>query len=178
MPHPMRRPTKLSAPGSTPAITIILKSLRNPPLDISLIARPLTTSILELKQEVAGKISAQGTEKIRILYNKKPCVDSKTVKDVLGDELSMPNAIEFSVMVIGGVGSGDRPKEVPVVQSGETAGDTKMEDAPTVAQGASGLEVMESQEFWEDLKGYLFQRVRDEDIAEKASKLFQEVWKK
>ncbi|MCJ1478305.1 hypothetical protein MMC13_006982 [Lambiella insularis] len=164
MPHPMRRATQSSAPGSAPTLTVSLKSLRNPPLDIVLPGQAPTTSVLELKQAVAEKVGIQGTEKIRLLYRKKPCADSKTVRDVLGGEVGAE--VEFSVMVMGGMeeeGKGE-------------GGDVKMEEAP-VAQGESGGAVLEKREFWEDLRGFLRQRVRDEGVAGEAVHIFEKAWK-
>ena len=164
MPEPMKRPDKPSAPGSAPAITVSLKSLRNPPLDLSLPAQSLTTSVLDLKQKVVEELGITGTDKVRLLYKKKPCSDSKSIKDVLGDET--PVTAEFSVMVIGGV-----PEK-----ASEPAEDVKMEDAP-VAQGESGASVLESGAFWDDLRGFLEQRIRDQAVAKKATSIFEAAWK-
>ncbi|MCJ1397954.1 hypothetical protein MMC11_001150 [Xylographa trunciseda] len=175
MPHPMRRANKPSAPGSAPALTVSLKSLRNPPLDISLSNRPLTTSVLELKQAVAEHIGARGTDKIRLLYKKKPCADSKTIKDVIGDEV--PKDVEFSVMVMGGVAPAE--EAAPGAESGLGSagdGDTKMEDAP-VAQGPKGVAVLETEQFWEDLDAFLIQRIGEKEVASGALALFSKAWK-
>ena len=183
MPHSMRRPSKpAAAPGSTPSLTVSLKSLRNPPLDLSLSSQSPTTSIHDLKQLVAENIGSVGTDKIRLLYKKKPCPDSKTLKDVIGDDGPAGGEVEFSVMVIGGVqtsaGGESSAATAPDVSSGGTGKeeDTKMEDAP-VAQGQSGKEVMDSEEFWQDLQGFLVQRIRDQGVAERAFGAFREVWR-
>ena len=180
----MRRPSKPSAPGSTPSITVSLKSLRNPPLDLSLSAKPLTTSIHELKQIVAETIGSSGTDKIRLLYRKKPCSDSKTLKDV-GDDAPAGGEIELSVMVIGGaqMSTGDEnrmPAASETSPDNVTGGaskdeDRRMEDA-SAARGQSGKEVLNSEDFWQDLKGFLVQRIRDEGIAGKAFESFKQVW--
>jgi ubiquitin-like protein 4 len=162
MPHSMSRPAKPPAPGSAPSLTILLRSLRNPPLSLSLSSQRPTTSILDLKQAVASELGLGGTEKIRILHNKKPCADSKAVKDLVGEEAK---EVEFGVMVIGGV---------PTPAGGK--GDVAMEDAP-VAQGESGSVVLESKEFWQDLRGYLDQRVGGEGFAEKVVQVFEKAWK-
>jgi len=41
-------------------------------------------------------------------------------------------------------------------------------------QGASGMEVIESKEFWSDLEGFLMQRVRDEDRSTKLLQVFRQ----
>jgi len=162
MPHPMRKRPK-TTPSATGSITVSLKSLRNPPLDLSLPSQSLTASIYDLKTAVAEHLNAPGTEKIRILYNKKPCSDSKTIKDVIGDEAA--EVAEFSVMVMGWTGGSPAPTLKAEGQA----------EAP-VAQGPSGKEVLGSEEFWSDLKGFLMQRVRDEAEVEKAYEIFKKAW--
>lgn len=164
MPHPMRHPAISQPPGSSPTITILLKSLRNPPISLSLSSQSLSTSIHELKSAVVKEIGTEGsgTENIRVLYKKKPCPDSKTVKEVLGDE-DVGKEMEFSIMVIGGATAS---------QSGLTRDEAK----GPVAQGASGDEVLGSEEFWDDLKGFLVQRVRDEGKAAEVWETFRKGW--
>lgn len=101
-------------------------------------------------------------ENIRILYKKKPCPDSKTVKEIVGDE-DIGKEAEFTVMVIGGF-------VAPVSRQGANPG--------PVSHGPSGEEILRSEEFWGDLKGFLLQRVRDEDKATEALNVFQEGWRK
>ncbi|MCJ1432088.1 hypothetical protein MMC27_001444 [Xylographa pallens] len=185
MPHPMRRTSKPSAPGSAPALTVSLKSLRNPPLDISLSNKALTTSVLELKQAVAENIGVSGTDKIRLLYKKKPCADSKTLKDVIGDEVLKD--VEFSVMVIGGVTAASEAAPGAEKDLGSAAdGDTKMEDVPMAqgpsgvvvldAQGPSGAPLLETQQFWQDLDAFLIQRIGNKEVASEISALFSKAW--
>lgn len=172
----MRKRPKPSAPGSDPGVTISLRSLRNPPLDISLPSRSLEMSVLDLKNAVAEKLGESGTEKIRLLYKKKPCADSKTVKDVVGNE-PVASAVEFSVMVIGGSAGLEETKSA--TQEGGDVAMTGAEEGSTdgpVAQGPSGQEVLQSEEFWIDLKGFLVQRVRDEDAAGKMFDAFRKAW--
>jgi hypothetical protein len=45
-----------------------------------------------------------------------------------------------------------------------------------VAQGLSGEGVLKTEAFWEDLKGYLQQRVRDEGVAGDALGVFRGAW--
>lgn len=158
MPHPMRHPATSQPPGSSPTITILLKSLRNPPISLSLSSQSLSTSIHELKNAVAKEIGTEGsgTENIRVLYKKKPCPDSKTVREVLGDE-DVGTEVEFSIMVMGGA--------------------TRDEVKGSVAQGASGDEVLGSEEFWDDLKGFLVQRIRDEGKAAEVWETFRQGWR-
>lgn len=46
-----------------------------------------------------------------------------------------------------------------------------------VAQGKSGSDVLETEEFWEDLKGFLVQRSRDERVAEVLVGRCREGWR-
>lgn len=101
-------------------------------------------------------------ENIRILYKKKPCLDSKTVKEIVGDE-GTGKEVEFTVMVIGGFVES-------VSQQASNPG--------PVSQGPSGDEILRSEEFWGDLKGFLLQRLRDEEKAREALNVFQEAWRK
>lgn len=154
MPKPMSKPIKL-APGQERSVTVVLKSLRNPPLDIKLTSQPLNTSLLDIKSNVTSQTRIP-TVKIKILHNKKPLPDSKVLKDLVGDT---DRAIEFSVMVLGGAAS--IPPEEPA------------QAAPVQPTGAATLE---TDEFWSDLNGFLMQRLKDEAQAEELSALFKSSW--
>jgi hypothetical protein len=156
MPTPLPKKQKLAS-GAERSLTVTLKSLRNPPLDITLKSQLPTTSILDLKSEITSQTSIP-TDKLRILYKKKPVPDSKILKDLVGEE---ENKVEFSVMVLGGAAS---------VKKGEE------EVIPPVAQGASGKEVMGQDEFWNDLRGFLVQRLNDDGEAEKVFGVFRTAW--
>ncbi|MCJ1353845.1 MAG: hypothetical protein MMC33_003832 [Icmadophila ericetorum] len=194
MPTPMRPISKstgttTAGPSGTSTATtstdltlsITLKSLRNPPLDLHLTSQPLTTSILELKQLVAAELKGVvGVDKIRLLWKKKPCGDSKSLKDLLGDEVGTVREAEFGVMVMGGVpataaaataGRSEKKEAEDVVMGGMT-------EAEPVAQGLHGKGVLDTEEFWTDLRGFLTQRVRDEGIAERAWAVFRDGWEK
>ncbi|KAH8820577.1 cell-cycle control medial ring component-domain-containing protein [Xylogone sp. PMI_703] len=153
MPKPLPKRQKL-APGQERSISVALKSLRNPPLDIHLSSQALSTSVLALKEEVSSQASIP-VDKIRILYKKKPVTDSKVLKDLVGED---EQAVEFSVMVIGGAAA-------VVVK----------DEAPT-AQGSSGASELATDEFWGDLKGYLVQRLRDEKEGERVFGVFKTAW--
>ncbi len=70
--------------------------------------------------------------------------------------------MELSVMVMGGA------------TSVKIEGDA-LSTAP-VAQGPSGTEVLETGEFWDDLRGFLTQRLKDQGEGEKVYGLFREAW--
>ena len=135
-----------------------LKSLRNPPLDIKLTSQPLNTSILDIKSQVTAQTRIP-VEKMKFLHNKKPVSDSKVLRDLLGDT---DESVEFSVMVIGGAAA---------IPPAETERET-----PAAATEPVGSAALETDEFWSDLKGFLMQRLKDEDEAESLSSLFKSSW--
>ncbi|KAL8778059.1 MAG: hypothetical protein Q9213_007578, partial [Squamulea squamosa] len=149
---------------------------------------PLSTSIFELKQRVAKELQRENTDGIKILYQRKPCSDAKTVKEVIGDEGAKGGVVELGVMVVGGAAAASAPPAVGGESKKEEGGkgeeeeDVKMggvEDGKgevPAAQGPSGEEVLGSAEFWEDLKGWLMQRVRDEGKADEVWSLFKRGW--
>ncbi|KAK2032287.1 hypothetical protein LX32DRAFT_583179 [Colletotrichum zoysiae] len=157
MPRPMSKPTSL-APGQERSINVVLKSLRNPPLDIKLSSQGLNTSILDIKTAVETQ-SRIPVDKMKLLYNKKPVPDSKVLKDLLTDDQS---SLEFSVMVIGGAAA-VKPEPAPV---GVGAG--QQEDI--------GEAALDTPEFWSDLKGFLMQRLKHEQKAEELSAQWRSTW--
>jgi ubiquitin-like protein 4 len=196
-PPPPRTSSTPAAPGSTSAIptaTILLKSTRNPALSLLLSDLPTsTTTIASLKDSVQvalGGASVVNIEKIKILYNKKPVPASKkTIADAVDDGVG--KEIEFGVMVMGGAPDQVKtPAEAArstdaasVAQQPETANSTPMEGiervtSPPVSMaaegsGPSGVEVLKQKEFWDDLQGFLEQRLRDEGEAGRLRKVFE-----
>ena len=133
-------------------------------------------------------------EKIKILYNKKPVPASKkTIADAVEDGAG--KEIEFGVMVMGGAPDqvmspaeaapstdaasvAQAPEEVDM-NATPMEGIEVVTSPPVAAEGSgpSGLEVLQQAEFWNDLQGFLEQRLRDEAEAEKLRKVFEEAWK-
>ena len=150
------------APGSERSVTIELKSLRNPPLEITLVQQPLSTDVLALKHVVSEKLGVR-TEKVKILLNKKPVGDVKTVGELVGSDGSK-GSVEFGVMVVGGVGKGADLKG--------------SSDGAKVAAGSTAEDGLAAEAFWDDLKGFLMQRLKDEVDAELALTVFREAWAK
>lgn len=160
-----RRDTTAQPPAADRTIDITLKTLRNPPISLTLPSQSLTTSIIDLKSAIAKEVKAKSINGVKVLYNKKPCADSKTIKDVLGEE-EVPSEMEFSVMIMGGVAATEQKTE------------EKMNvDPPPAAQGPNGDEVLESEEFWNDLKGFLSQRLKNDSKAEEVTNMFRQSWK-
>ncbi|KAK4155218.1 cell-cycle control medial ring component-domain-containing protein [Chaetomidium leptoderma] len=157
-----------SSSPSAASITVHLRSPRNPPFDLTPPAQTPTTSLAEIKEQVARETGLP-LAKIKLLHGKKPVGDSKALKDLL---LSLRSSSEDG---------GDKDEGV-VVELGvmvlEEEEEKKKEssvDAP-VAQGLSGTGVLETGQFWEDLEGFLQHRVRDEGVAGEALGLFRGAW--
>jgi ubiquitin-like protein 4 len=164
-------------PGQS-GVSITLKSLKPSAPSITLSSINVsTTSIFDLKSQYASQTSLP-TSSLRILYNKRPCTDSKTVADVLGSAVeSSEKQIEFSVMVMGGTAPATSAAAATPPTS--TPGDKMDVDTdPPVAQGLSGEEVLKTDEFWRDLKGFLMQRIRDEKESERLFEVFKGAWQK
>ncbi|KZZ98441.1 Ubiquitin supergroup [Moelleriella libera RCEF 2490] len=157
MPVSMSRPST-ALPGQERSVTVLLKSLRNPPLDIKLAAQPLSTSILAIKTQVAEQTRIP-VDKMKLLHNKRPLVDSKILKDLLEGNAASATKIEFSVMVLGGAAA---------VMPAENAA-----LAPAVA---SGKDALTTEAFWSDLDGFLLQRLKDEETARELGMLFKSSW--
>ena len=161
-------------------ISLLLRSARNPKLDVRLPEQDLGSSILDLKTAVVKQMGEDSVQmsSVKILYKKKPCADSKTVKEVLGEEevdSLRGKEVEFGIMVMG-----YKPKASTEDQGTSSSGD-KMEGVEStipVAQGSSGGEELEKEEFWGDLKGFLSQRLRDEGKAGEAFDVFREAWRR
>jgi hypothetical protein len=112
-------------------------------------------------------------DKIKLLYNKKPTTDSKTLKDLLGDAAESAKDIEFTVMVMGGIPAGASPGIQSTEPSAASATTPVAEGS-----GSSGKDVLSEDGFWIDLQGFLQQRIRDETEATRLSSLFRSAWQK
>ncbi|KAL4914652.1 cell-cycle control medial ring component-domain-containing protein [Aspergillus aurantiobrunneus] len=180
-PHPSmpkKTTTKDANPGSSKSINITLKSARNPALEFTLPNAPLaTTSVSDLKDAVRERIVESNTEnkvsleKIKILFKRKPVSGTgKTVAEVVSDAgeeelLSGGKGVEFGVMVMGGARVVDGQDEKGGEEGNEEA-----------AAGQSGEALLETEQFWVDLQGYLGQRLKDDDVARKWAGLFKDIW--
>ncbi|KAK4101010.1 hypothetical protein N658DRAFT_449894, partial [Parathielavia hyrcaniae] len=183
-------------PGSERAVKVVLRSSRNPPLELVLPACALSTSLAEIKERVAAELGLDvvaDVSKIKLLHNKKPAgADSKALKDLLsgGGGAAAAGAgevVELGVMVLGGAAAVVGKKKEEKKEEGEGAGEKEMAAgegqggvhvtaAAPVAQGLSGIAVLQTEDFWGDLKGFLQQRVRDEAVAGEAVGVFKAAW--
>lgn len=154
MPKPMSKPKNV-LPGQERSITVTLKSLRNPPLDVKFTSQPLATSILEIKNAVTTKTRIP-VDKIKVLHNKRPIQDSKILKEVIAETDA---AVEFTIMVIGGAAA-IPPEQAPAPPAAEPTGEA----------------AVDTDAFWQDLNGFLMQRLKDEAEAKELSGLFRSSW--
>ncbi|OTA07230.1 hypothetical protein A9Z42_0080910 [Trichoderma parareesei] len=180
MPIPMSKPTQTRLPpGAEPSIPVHLKSLRNPPLDISLPPLPLSTSVIDLKAAVQAQTRIP-VDKMKLLLNKRPVADSKVLKELLASDKD--RSIEFSVMVIGGAAAippppgaaeGDAEKK----KGNGDAMDTDEGKVSTAQADEKTVEAeLESDAFWVDLSGFLQQRLKAQAKAEELASLFRSSW--
>lgn len=179
-PHPeMPKKTKQAqAPGASKSVNIKVKSARNPALEFSLTNAPITTTtVSDLKDAVRERVvDAQGNpvalDKIKILYRRKPVPGTgKTLAEVLSDEPEMLTGgkeVEFGVMIIGGAQAVEAAESQPEV--------AQEQDVPKPAVGPSGTEVLKTEAFWEDLQGFMEQRLKDADEAKRFAVLFKNAW--
>lgn len=154
---------------------------------------------MELKNIVSEDASIP-VAKIKVLYGKKPVHDAKTLQELLGDE--SPDAVELGLMIMGGAASviprklkepkaagapgndeepkmniDERPEFAP-----EKAKDREVEmrDAnydgclQSTAVGVHGKDAINTPEFWDDLKGFLQQRLRDEHLGHEVCDRFKQ----
>ncbi|KAF7510263.1 hypothetical protein GJ744_006959 [Endocarpon pusillum] len=203
-PYPKSTPSAPPAPGAsrtTSTISLTLRSSRNPALALTLPdIDPSTTTISQLRETVQSELGGPGvvaTEKIKILFNKKPVPASKkTISHVLeGESLEQQGkTVEMGVMVIGGAPD-PPPKTDPTpgneaVQTVDKAADgpsERMEGIETVTspppppapvQGPSGKAILETEQFWKDLQGYLEQRIKDEAEAGSLVQKWKSDWQR
>ena len=171
-----KREPSSAAPGAAkaePTVNVSLKNLKTPTASYSIPSQSMSTSIFDLKTAYATQSGAP-VDKIKLLYNKKPTTDSTTLKDLLGDETGAE--VEFTVMVMGGIPTGASPR----IQTPEPAAEAAAASPAPVAEGSgtSGKDVLKEDGFWDDLQGFLQQRIRDESEAARLSGLFRSAWQK
>ncbi|KAK4465914.1 cell-cycle control medial ring component [Cladorrhinum samala] len=186
---PSNTASSASASSTTPdTVQVHATSARNPPLSLKFpnLALP-TTSLLDVKQLVSNETGIP-LAKIKLLFNKKPVGDTKVLKDLYTGQ-GGAGEVEIGIMVIGGAASmpAKQQEEVPPQQppvdagtkgEGEGEGEGEQTQEPVVvAPGvASGKEVMRTDEFWEDLRGFLEQRVKDEKVAREVVEQWKGSW--
>lgn len=96
--------------------------------------------------------------------------------EVVGQD-SVSGPVEFSVMLLGGaVAAPPAVTSPPAVAPGEA--EKGLGAGGPAAQGPSGKEVVASQEFWDDLRGFVIQRIRNEEEGSRLAGVFKAAWEK
>lgn len=147
----------------------------------------LDTTIHDLKTQYASKTSIP-QDKIKVLYNKKPVTDLKTLKDI-----GIESDAELSLMIMGGTGGTPRGQSpavvekdrvpVPEVPKGDPMDVDEKTSAPESEKANAEAEdkkepegaaaILKTDEFWADLGGFLSQRLRDDEVAAKLLTVFK-----
>ncbi|RYP68808.1 hypothetical protein DL771_006426 [Monosporascus sp. 5C6A] len=170
-----------AAPGQEPAVSVSVRPLqRNHPAfppDAALRlpgAQTRGTPLLDIKAAVAAATGIPA-DRLKLLHKRRPVSDTKVLGDLLGAAGDGEMAVELSAMVMGGGGAATAATNTA---GGGTDDNTDNKAAEVVAQGGpSGADVLGTPVFWDDLKGFLLQRVRDEKLAGELSETFQTAWK-
>ncbi|KAF2858187.1 hypothetical protein K470DRAFT_266281 [Piedraia hortae CBS 480.64] len=109
----------------------------------------LDATVHDVKSLYATKT---GAERVKVLYKKKPANELKTLRD-----LGVDGDVEFGVMVMGGA-----------EQYSSAAPESEK-----AHEEATGKKTALDDQFWTDLRGYLEQRLRDANEAERLVTVFR-----
>lgn len=186
---PSQRPSSSSeqaTPSTTEAAPSGLNITLSPLRQSSTSPAPVTldvqgrTSIYDLKTQLAAK-TGYAPDKLKILWERKPVSDSKTLKEATG---ASDGSLKMSVMYVGSPTNAPGAESSPAPatagskddRDGQGTAENMDVDQPTAWQGPTGRALMESTDFWNDLRGFLVQRVRDEAVADEAIKLWRQQW--
>jgi hypothetical protein len=170
-PAKRKRAAADSTSGSATSLTITLKNLKSPAHSLSLSDQAPTSSVFDLKKSYADTYSLP-LDKIKLLYAKKPASDAKTLSEILGADAVNSGNSEFTVMLLGGAVPKDKAEATAAASQEEGAMqvDEKTESAHV---GPSGKELLATDEFWDDLKGFLTQRLKDQAEGERLAQVFR-----
>lgn len=147
--------------------------------------------MLDLKNRYAAK-SRLDVAKIKVLLNKRPCSDLKTIKDLLPDPT--PATVDFTLMIMGTAQSPAAPSTPAAASPAIEIPDPTLKTAPAAASTDpapfseraeeyaettshthdTSTEMLSSDEFWSDLQAFLVQRLRDEAQGERLVSLFRQ----
>ena len=144
-------------------------------------------------QLALGGAGVVPTEKIKVLFNKKPVAASKkTVADAV-EASDLGKEIEFTVMVMGGAKGPEPSSSQPATPMASTptatvadpmegveksgAAEAVQSEPPTAPGEPSSKEVLGQTAFWDDLQGFLGQRLKDDGEANRLREVFEGAWK-
>lgn len=178
--------------------TVTLKPMKATWDTVTLPAQPAdTTTVLDLKTLYARQTGCP-VDKIKLLLNKRPCTDLKTLKDLLPHPL--PATADFTLMIMG--------THLPATQTPATDPNTAASSPaielpdPTTLHPAAAAPVpspqdpaplservegsvpahgpetatamLQSDQFWADLHDFLIQRLKNESEGERLLRLFKQ----
>ena len=138
------------------------------------------TTIHDLKTEYASRTGLT-LDRIKLLLNKKPAADLKTLQELGADGKN----VELSVMVMGG-GTGTPRAPSPVKMDMDPmppAAAVLVSDPQTTGeetgrgQVSSPQRVLESEDFWNELGGFLTLQLKSEDEGKQLLGLFRSAWR-
>lgn len=182
-----------AAPGSQTSVTVNLKPMKAGSEALDLPSQDVNVTVLEMKSKYAEKTGVE-VSKIKLLYNKRPASDLKTLKELLPEPA--PKNVELSVMILSAPGNASpATASTPQVSSpaievpdpASIAGKMDVDSAPPAplseqAEALAGaaaktvgstVGVLQSEQFWADLKDFLVQRLKDEGEGERLLALFK-----
>jgi ubiquitin-like protein 4 len=152
----------------------------------------LDSTIHDIKSQYAQN-TGPALDRIKLLLNKKPAADLKTLKE-LGIE---GDHVELSVMIMGGAAASatspaasspvvEKSQPIPAPAPADKMDIDEKTPAPESEKAQAEAEskpdlnsaeaILKSEDFWNDLKGYLAQRLRDEKEGDRLAKLFREAY--
>jgi len=188
MPKPYTKRARTSTSTTTPALisststtafTITLKPLRGTPVTIT--NQTPDASIYDVKAACAAQ-AGYLPEKVKVLWERKPVSESKTVREVVGEAAKEGAEVEMGVMFVGqptekagGAAEKDKEKEVETAPAVEE--DDVWHEAPVAPGQEHGKAVLESDSFWQDLHGFVLQRIKDEAVTKELLAGFKKSWK-
>ena len=175
-PSPPPTTPSTNNPGDEPGVAETVRSLRGaPPLDVLRLApQPRAASLRDVKALVAAE-SGLPADRLKLLHRRRPVADAKLIADLLPPPDSSSDAdaatLELSVMVMGGAGS-----ETAVAETSKEK-EKEKEETKGDGEGDTPAADLDAPAFWDDLRGFLLQRVRDERLAGELAETFQAAWR-
>lgn len=180
-------------PGAEPAaggesFTVVLKSGKNPKLELTMTDLTTSTTIQSLKDSVQTRLggsSVLSTDKVKILLNKKPIPTSKATigEAIAGSEIG--NELEMGVMVMGG--APDPPTQAEEIPKPATPVPPPSTHTSTPAEPMEGVEktpdetskaneVLSTSHFWTDLENFLVEKLSHGDSAKRVRTIFENAY--
>jgi len=166
--------------ASSATLTITLKPLRASATGPNVVVvRDQTpdSSIYDVKAACAAQ-AGYAAEKVKILWERKPVSDSKTVKEVVGEDATPGAEVEMGVMFMGQAtqapsGGSAEASAVPAAEEQGDRRESVYEDASS-AQAGHAEAVLESKEFWDELQNFVSQKLHNDSLTSKVVQGFRQ----